>query len=90
MMGAFRKCTFYCNRETESKVIANQVTFWPVLVDFTLTSHLLFSSHVTMFANFEQFLISPGFILNFRKVTKSQRISSKALRVMVKKLREGP
>ena len=54
-----------------------------------MTSHLLFSNHVTIVANFEKFLISPGFLLNFRKVTKFQRISPKALRVMEKKLRAG-
>ena len=64
--------------------------FWPILVDFTMTSHLLFSNHVTMFANFEKFLISPRFLLNFRKVTKFQRVSSKALRVMEKKPRGIP
>ena len=35
-----------------------------------------------MAANFEK----PGFPLNFRKVTESQRISSKSLRVMIKNL----
>ena len=62
--------------------------FWPILVDFTMTSHLLFSNHVTMVANFEKCLISPGFILNSKK-SKFQRVSSKPLRVMEKKLKEG-
>ena len=61
--------------------------FWPILVDCTMASHLLSSNHVTMVANFEKILISPGFLLNFRKVTKFQTLSSKALRVMEKKLR---
>ena len=39
-----------------------------------------------MAANFENFLISPDFPINFRKVTKFQRIISKALRVMDKNL----
>ena len=39
MMRAFRNYTFYRNQVTELKVIANEVKFWPVLVDFTLTSH---------------------------------------------------
>ena len=43
-----------------------------------------------MVANFNKFLISPGFMLNFRKVTKFQRVISKALRVMAKKLRGFP
>ena len=67
--------------------MANKVKFWPILVDFTTTLHLLFSNHVTMVANFEKFLTSPDFLLNFRKVTKFQRVSSKARRVMEKKLR---
>ena len=37
-----------------------------------------------MVVKFEKFLISPGFILNF--IITFQRVSSKALRVMVKKL----
>ena len=55
--------------------------FWPVLVDFTLTSQQLFSSHVTMAANFEKFLISPGFMLKFGKshqVSNSQLKSSES------------
>ena len=64
--------------------------FWPTLVDFTMTSHLSFSNHVTMVATFENLKISPGFLLNFRKVTKFQRASSKALRVMEKKLKGVP
>ena len=67
--------------------MANKVKFWPISVDFTMTSHLLFSNHVTMVANFEKLLISPGLVLNFRKI-KFQSVSSKALRVMKKKLRE--
>ena len=37
-----------------------------------------------MVANFEIFLISPGFLLNFRKITKFERVTSKSLRVMDK------
>ena len=57
--------------------------FWPILVDFAMTSHLLFLNHVTMAVSFENVLISPGFLLNFilGKVTKFQRVSSKSLRV---------
>ena len=61
------------------------MTFWPVLVDFTVTSHLLLSYHVAMVVNFETFLISPRFLLNFRKITKFQRFSSKALKFIEKK-----
>ena len=42
-----------------------------------------------MVANFEKFLISSGIILNFRKVTKFQRVSSKALKVMEKEPKGG-
>ena len=50
-----------------------------------MTSHLLFSNHVATVANFEKFLISPRFLLNLGKVTRFQRVISKALRVMEKK-----
>ena len=61
--------------------MANYAKFWPILVDFTMTSHLLFSNHVIMFINFEKFSISPGFLLNFRKshqISKSYRKSSES------------
>ena len=38
-----------------------------MLVNFYLTSHLLFSYHVIMAANVENFLISADFSINFRK-----------------------
>ena len=38
----------------------------------------------------KEILISRNFILNFRKVTKFHRVSSKASRVMAKRLREVP
>ena len=47
--------------------MANSVKFWAILVDSTMTSHLLFANHVTMVASFETFLISPGFLLNFKE-----------------------
>ena len=55
--------------------------FWPILVNFAMTCHLLFSNHVTMVANFEKFLISLGFLLHFRKshqISKSQLKSSES------------
>ena len=65
--------------------------FWPILVDFTMTSHLLFSNNMTMVVNFEKNLILPGFLLNFRDCHRiSKRVSSKALRVMEKKLTGVP
>ena len=35
-----------------------------------MTTHQIWSCHVTLAANFENFYFSPNFILNFRKVTK--------------------
>ena len=46
-----------------------------------MTSYKLFSDHVTMVTNFENFQISSGFILNFRKsqqVIKCQLKNSKS------------
>ena len=59
------------------------------LVDFTMTSHLIFSNHVTIDANLEQFLISPGFLLNFRKSHQISTVSSTALRVMEEEIEGG-
>ena len=42
-----------------------------------MTSHLLFSNHVTMVANFEKFLISASFILNVRKSNKISELAQK-------------
>ena len=64
--------------------------FWPVLVDFTITSHLLFSNHVTIVVNFEKFLFHLISYKILGKVTKFQRLRSKALRVMAKKLKGSP
>ena len=35
--------------------MAIQVKFWPILVNFTLTSHQLFSNNVNKVASFEKF-----------------------------------
>ena len=32
-----------------------------------MTSHKLFSNHVIVIANFEQYFISPGLVANFRE-----------------------
>ena len=69
MMTAFRKCNFYGNRK-----------FWPILVDFTMSSHLLFSNQVTMLPILKIFIL-PGFLLNFRKshqISKSKLKSSES------------
>ena len=39
MMKASRKCNFYCNWMTDSKAMAIQVEFLPILVDLTMTCH---------------------------------------------------
>ena len=51
--------------------MANLVKIWPILVGFTMTSHLLFSNYVTMVVNFEEFLTLPGFLL----IRKSHQLS---------------
>ena len=70
--------------------MANYVKFWPILVDFTMTSHLLFSNHVTMFANFEKFLISPGFLLNFRQGHQISKIKLKSSEIYGEKTEGVP
>ena len=39
MMRAFRKCSLYCNWVTDWKVMFILVKFWPILVDFAMTSY---------------------------------------------------
>ena len=39
---------------------------------FTITTHKIWSCHVTLATNFENFYFSPNSILNFRKVTKNK------------------
>ena len=51
-----------------------------------MTPRLLVSNHMIVDANLENFFISPGFVLNFRKVAKFERVSSKVLRVMDKNI----
>ena len=38
-----------------------------IYVKFTMTTHQIWSCHVTMASNFENFYFSPNSILNFRK-----------------------
>ena len=41
-----------------------------IYVKFTKTTHQIWSYHVTLASNFENFYFLPNSILNFRKVTK--------------------
>ena len=41
-----------------------------IYVKFTKTTHQIWSCHVTLTSNCENFYFSPNSILNFRKVTK--------------------
>ena len=41
-----------------------------IYVKFTMTTHQIWSCHVTLASNSENFYFSPNSILNFRKVTK--------------------
>ena len=42
-----------------------------IYIKFTKTTHQIWSCHVTLASNFENFSFSPNSVLNFRKVTKS-------------------
>ena len=59
--------------------------FWPVLVNFTVTSHQFFSNHVTTVANFEKIVISPDFIQNFRESHQVSKVSLKSFENCAKK-----
>ena len=54
-----------------------EVKLWPILVDFTMIL-LLFSNHVIAVANFEKCLISPCFLLNFKKSSQISKNSFKS------------
>ena len=41
-----------------------------IYVKFTITTHQIWSCHLTLASNSEKFYFSPNSILNFRKVTK--------------------
>ena len=55
-----------------------KVKFWPIFSRFYPDLSLIFSNHVIIVANFEKIFILSGFIFNFGKVAKFQRISSKS------------
>ena len=41
-----------------------------IYVKFTKTAHQIWSCHVTLASNSENFYLSPNFASNFRKITK--------------------
>ena len=57
---SYSKCSFYWIWATVSKVMG-------VYVKFTKTTEQIWSCHVTLASNSENFYFSPNFILNFRK-----------------------
>ena len=56
-----------------------------IYVKFTKTAHQLWSCHVTLALNSENFYFSPNSVLNFRKVTKFGRNWLKHKKVTRKK-----
>ena len=76
---SFPKCNFD-KIEVLNQSYGHLSGIWPILVDFTMTSHSLFPNHVTEGISFEFFFTSPGLVLNSRKshqIAKSH--STKAL-----------
>ena len=59
-MRAIQKCNFYWIWATVSKVMT-------IYVKFTMTTHQIWSCHVTVPPNSENFYFSPNSILDFRK-----------------------
>ena len=41
-----------------------------IYVKFAMTTHQIWSCHVTLALNFENFHFSPNFLLNFRKISQ--------------------
>ena len=60
-----------------------------IYVKFTMTTHQIWSCHVTLVSNSENFLFSPNFILNFRKSYQIWRKLHKNKKVTGKKQIEG-
>ena len=60
LMRAIQKCNFYWIWAFVSKVMG-------IYVKFTKTTHPIWSCHVTLASNFEDFYFSPNSVLNFRK-----------------------
>ena len=60
-----------------------------IYVKFTKTTHEIWSCHVTLSSNSENFYLLPNSILNFRKVTKFVSNWPKNKKVTGKKQIEG-
>ena len=76
-MRAIQKCRFYWIWTTVSNVMG-------IYVKFTMTTHQIWSCHVTLASNSENFYFSPNSILNFRKshqvwgkLTQEQKVTGK-------------
>ena len=63
LMRAIQKCNFHWIWATVSKVLG-------IFVKFNITTNEIWSCHVTLASNSENFYLSPNSILNFKKVTK--------------------
>ena len=55
-----------------------------IYVKFTKTTHLIWSCHVTLASNSENFYFSPNSVLHFRKVTKFGEIVSRTKKLQAK------
>ena len=55
-----------------------------IYVKFTKTTHQIWSCHVTLASNSENFYFLPNSVLNFRKVTKFGEIGSRTKKVQAK------
>ena len=58
-------------------------------VNFTMTTHQIWSGHVTVAANFESFYFLPNFISNFRNSYQIWGKSAQERKVTVKKQNSG-
>ena len=55
-----------------------------IYVKFTMTTHQIWTCHVTLHSNSGNFYFSPNSILNFRKVTKFGRVGSRTRKLQAK------
>ena len=61
LMRAIQKCNFFFNLSTVSKVMG-------IYDKFTKTTHQIWSCHVTLASNSENFYFSPNSVLNFGEI----------------------
>ena len=57
---------------------------WAFMSSFTMTSHQIWSCHVTLAANFENFYVLPDSVLNSGKVTTFGEIGSRTKKLQAK------